>query len=972
MADTKTNWKVETRTPASTIAGLTALGLIVLAFLVPTFAGRAMIQDLFFILTLLILAQFWNLLAGYAGLVSIGQQAFVGMGAYAMFGGVVLWGMDPIPAILLGGVAAMILAVPTAYFAFRLQGAYFAIGTWVIAEVVRLCVAQWKALGGGTGTSMPREAAREMMGLELIKTLFDVKTSAARDILAYWIALILAVLTIGGIYWLLRTKRGLALAAVRDNPEAARSVGVDAAAMKWVVFLISALGTGLAGALIYIQKGRISPDAAFSVTDWTAYVIFVVVIGGIGTIEGPIIGVLVFFLLQSLFSDFGSWYLLALGALGIVIMLFAPGGLWGLFTDRTGIQLFPIRRRLSGGPMVPPAGDPQPNQPSSPNPAASAPARAAEPVISQGRHDNMADITTDVLIIGTGPAGSATAALLSTYGIENMAVNRYRWLANTPRAHITNQRTMEVLRDLGQDVEDEGYLYCTPNDLMGNNVFCTSLAGEEVGRLHTWGTAPMSAAEHKMSSPTRMNDLPQTFMEPLLFKTACSRGTQARMSTEYISHEQDAEGVTATLLDRLTGNELTVRAKYLIGADGGNSLVAEHAQIPIEGQMGVAGSINLLFKADLSKYVAHRPSVLYWVLQPGSDVGGIGAGVVRMVRPWNEWLAIWGYDINEPRPELTDDEAIAIIRNLIGDQEIEIEMQGVSYWTVNDAWATHMQNGRVFCMGDATHRHPPTNGLGSNTSIQDAFNLAWKLAAVLKGQAGEQLLETYSQERAPVAAQIVRRANQSMGDYGPIFGALGMAPGMGPEEFAKNLDDLAANTDDAEASRKALRDAIAFKKYEFDAHGVEMNQRYKSDAIVTDGQLEPAFAMDEELYYQPTTWPGARVPHVWLYDANGVKHSTLDLCGQGKFSVLTGIGGDGWIEAAKTVGAELGIEISTCKIGPRCDVNDYVGDWARARETEDSGIVLVRPDQHVAWRHETIADDPTAELRRVLTSILAR
>jgi branched-chain amino acid transport system permease protein len=185
-----------------------------------------------------------------------------------------------------------------------------------------------------------------MWFVEGIETLFGVRSAAARDILAYWLALALAVATIGGIYWLLRTRRGLALAAVRDNVEAAKSVGVDAVRMKWVVFLTSAFGTGLTGGLIYMQKARISPDAAFSVTDWTAYVIFIVVIGGIGTIEGPIIGVLIFFLLQSLLADFGSWYLMTLGVLAITIMLVAPRGLWGLLSERTGLHLFPVRRRL--------------------------------------------------------------------------------------------------------------------------------------------------------------------------------------------------------------------------------------------------------------------------------------------------------------------------------------------------------------------------------------------------------------------------------------------------------------------------------------------------------------------------------------------------------------------------------------------------------------------------------------------------
>jgi branched-chain amino acid transport system permease protein len=307
---------------------------------------------MFLILTMLVLAQFWNLLAGYGGLVSIGQQAFVGMGAYALFGVVILWGMDPVPAILFAGIAALVIAVPTAFFAFRLNGAYFAIGTWVIAEVVRLLVAQWKTLGGGTGTSLPRDATRDMWFVETIENALGVRSAAARDILAYWLALVLALATIGGIYWLLRTRRGLALAAVRDNTEAAKSVGVDAERMKWIVFLTSAFGTGLAGGLIYMQKARISPDAAFSVTDWTAYVIFIVVIGGIGTIEGPILGVLVFFALQTLLADFGSWYLMTLGVLAIVIMLVAPRGLWGLLSERTGLHLFPIRRRLAGGKLT--------------------------------------------------------------------------------------------------------------------------------------------------------------------------------------------------------------------------------------------------------------------------------------------------------------------------------------------------------------------------------------------------------------------------------------------------------------------------------------------------------------------------------------------------------------------------------------------------------------------------------------------
>jgi branched-chain amino acid transport system permease protein len=347
-----TPYVVTTRTPASSVAMVVALLVVLALFAAPMFASRGLIQDLFFILTMLTLAQFWNLLAGYGGLVSVGQQAFVGLGAYALYGAVILGGVDPVISILIAGVAALILAVPTAFFAFRLQGAYFAIGTWVIAEVARLSVAQWRSVGGGTGTSLPRDALDGMMLVGWIEETFDVRAAAARDLLAYWLALVLAVATLAGIYWLLRSKPGLALAAVRDNTEAARSVGVDAGRMKWIVFLSSAFGTGLAGGLIYLQKARISPDAAFSLTDWTAYVIFIVVIGGIGTIEGPILGVLVFFVLQSFLADYGSWYLMLLGLIGIAVMLFAPRGLWGLISETTGLQLFPIRRRLVGGSLT--------------------------------------------------------------------------------------------------------------------------------------------------------------------------------------------------------------------------------------------------------------------------------------------------------------------------------------------------------------------------------------------------------------------------------------------------------------------------------------------------------------------------------------------------------------------------------------------------------------------------------------------
>ena len=582
----------------------------------------------------------------------------------------------------------------------------------------------------------------------------------------------------------------------------------------------------------------------------------------------------------------------------------------------------------------------------------------------------MTDIKTDVLIVGTGPAGSSTAALLSSYGIDNVLINNYSWLAGTPRAHITNQRTMEVLRDLGKEVEAEAYLHATEQDLMGENIFCTSLAGEELGRMKSWGKHPNSRAEHLLSSPSFMNDLPQTFMEPLLYKTACSRGTQSRMSTQYLSHIEDEDGVLSTCLDKLSNKEIKIRSKYLVGADGGNSKVAENIDLPFEGKMGVGGSMNILFKADLSKYVAHRPSVLYWVLQPGADIGGIGMGLVRMIRPWNEWLIVWGYDINQPAPKVDKDFATKVARDLVGDPELEIDLLSVSTWTVNNMYAKKMSKGRVFCAGDATHRHPPSNGLGSNTSIQDGFNLAWKLAYVIKDKAGAELLDTYSIERSPIAKQIVTRANQSIAEFGPIFEALGLNDTQDPVKMKKNMDERKQNSPKAEKQRQALREAIAFKKYEFDAHGVEMNHRYKSNSVLTEGDKEPEFKKDKELFYQPTTYPGARIPHAWVYDKTGVKHSILDLCGKGNFSIITGIGGDEWLKAAKNIETQLGIKIQCNIIGPDQDFEDHAGEWSSIREISDSGLILVRPDQHICWRSKDMISNSSEKLMDVMKKIL--
>jgi branched-chain amino acid transport system permease protein len=339
-------WQVRVGTRLSRIAAVAGIALVVALAALPAIASRNLIQDLIFVFTMLTLAQLWNVLAGWGGLVSVGQQAFVGLGAYALFAGIVMAGLDPVAAIPLAGLFAALIAAVLGPLLFRLEGPYFAIGSWVAAEALRLICAQFKSLGGGTGMSISPSELSQMVGLKAVQALLGLRPAAARDVLVYWLALLIAVLVTLGIYAFMRSRLGLALAASRDNAAAARSVGVRTARTRHVLWIVVAFATGMVGAVVYLQKARISPDAAFSVTDWTAYVIFIVVIGGVRTIEGPMVGVLLLWGLVTYLAQYGSLYLVVLGTLAILIMLFMPRGVWGAAARRWQVQLFPTQRWL--------------------------------------------------------------------------------------------------------------------------------------------------------------------------------------------------------------------------------------------------------------------------------------------------------------------------------------------------------------------------------------------------------------------------------------------------------------------------------------------------------------------------------------------------------------------------------------------------------------------------------------------------
>jgi branched-chain amino acid transport system permease protein len=323
-------------TATSRMAAICAVVLIAILAVAPWWGSTATLRLIGEMMVYLALASLWNLLAGYTGLVSVGQQAYVGLGAYMLVSLTMLLGIHPILAIPMAGIAAVIIALPVGRLVFRLQGAYFAIGTWVVAEVFRLIAAQVTVLGGGSGVSLPASVMKSLS-----------ETKFWREATIYWLALLLGVGAILLVYALLRSRTGLALTAIRDSEVASSSLGVKIDRVKYGVYVTAAGITAMVGALIVLQKLRISPDAAFSVNDWTAFVIFIVVIGGIGTIEGPIIGTIAYFLLREFLADLGSIYLLILGGLAIIVMLVAPKGIWGYVSARWGISLFPIGYRVN-------------------------------------------------------------------------------------------------------------------------------------------------------------------------------------------------------------------------------------------------------------------------------------------------------------------------------------------------------------------------------------------------------------------------------------------------------------------------------------------------------------------------------------------------------------------------------------------------------------------------------------------------
>jgi 2,4-dichlorophenol 6-monooxygenase len=526
---------------------------------------------------------------------------------------------------------------------------------------------------------------------------------------------------------------------------------------------------------------------------------------------------------------------------------------------------------------------------------------------------------------------------------------------------------MEVFRDMG--IEDRVRQVSTPLPLLGNGVLCTSLTGLEISRYACYGAGVRQLTDFAMASPSEMVNSPQHVLEKVLLAFALEKGADIRFNNELIHIEETAEGVVGRVRERGASVEYTVRAKYAVGADGGRSLVAQKFGFGFEGEPGLMNMVTSWLETDLTQYTAYRPACIYMMLQPGNAFW-VGSGTLIAVKPYTEWLLNRQYNPGD-EPDTSDDAVIAYARHALGIPELKVKVKDTSKWQVNNVYATGLRRRRVFLAGDAAHRHPPASGLGSNTCVQDAYNLAWKLALVVSGKARDRMLESYNQERQPVAKQIVGHAIQTLHNFARVPQVLGFRPGQLVEDGYKSLEELFSDSPAAEKRRAELREVVDLQNRRSNALGIQLGQRYEGSAgIVGDGTPFPSHQRDPVLYYEPTTHPGGYLPHAWI-ERQTKRISTLDIFEHGQFGLIVGIGGDVFIAAAEAVDRELGIRVPVYKVGCRCPYDDVLGEWDKVREVGDRGAVLVRPDRYIAWRTFDRPADPTAALLSVFNHLLA-
>ncbi|KAH8597491.1 FAD binding domain-containing protein [Bisporella sp. PMI_857] len=579
-------------------------------------------------------------------------------------------------------------------------------------------------------------------------------------------------------------------------------------------------------------------------------------------------------------------------------------------------------------------------------------------------------IETDVLVVGAGVTGLTMAILLKELGVKTLTIAKHPGTAPTPRAHITNQRTMEIFRDMG--IEDLVLAAATPLTDLGNGVMATSLTGMEIARYSCYGAGPDQLSDFAKASPSKMVHIPQHILERVLLDRALDKKADIRFNNELLQIEQTSNGVLARVRERNTQEEYVVRARYAVAADGGNSLVAEQLNFEFQGEAKLINMLSIWLDMDLKQYTAHRPASIYLMLQPGNAYW-VGSGTCVVIKPFSEWILNRQYDSVEGEPDTSNEALIKHARKVLGlPEELPIVVKDASKWQVNNVVATSYQHGSIFLAGDAAHRHPPASGLGSNTCVQDAYNLAWKLGLVLNGLAGEGLLQSYGQERQPVGKQVVEHAIETLYNMAKIPETLGFRRGQSLEEGLASLNNLFSDSPEAEDRRAQFEEIVRLQNKRSNALGMQLGQRYKdSCSIINDGTPFPDLKRDSVLYYEPTTHPGGYLPHAYI-EHERRQISTLDIIPHGKFGLLVGIGGSHWVDAAVQINQELGIDLGVYAVGYHCTYDDVLGQWSAVREIKDSGALLVRPDRYVAWRCISRPTDSVQALRSALSQILAR